>query len=91
MYLELEAGQVRNERGKGHLEWREKVVRVGGWGVLIYKSVSDLNVTIGQPRDLNFLGRTTFTGSNFFVVCIAHVKNFPFNFLVFHKEIRKKT
>ena len=33
---------------------------VDQWGVLIYKSVSDLNVTIVQPRDLNFRGRITF-------------------------------
>ena len=29
------------------------------WGVLIYKSVSDPNVTIVQPRDMNFRGRNT--------------------------------
>ena len=61
------------------------------WGVLIYKSVSDLNVTIVQPRDMNFRGRTTYTGSNFFIVYFACVKNFPFNFLVFQKETEKKT
>ena len=53
------------------------------WGVLIYKSVSDLNVTMVQPRDMNFRGRTTFTWSNFFVVRFARVKNCSFNFLVF--------
>ena len=56
---------------------------VSWWGVLIYKSVSDLNVTIVQPRDINFRGRTTLTWSNFFIVRFARVKNIPFNFLVF--------
>ena len=51
-------------------------VRLLPWGVLIYKSVSDLNVTIGQPRHLNFRGRTIFIRSNFFVVCFARHKNF---------------
>ena len=50
-----------------------------GWGVLIYKSVSDLNVTIVQPRDMNFRARTTLTGSNFFFIHFACIKNFPFN------------
>ena len=53
------------------------------WGVLICKSVSVPNVTIVQPRDINFRGRTTFIGSNFFIVCFARIKNFSFNFLVF--------
>ena len=62
-------------------EPRKKVL--GHWGVLIYKSVSDLYVTIVQPRDMNFRGRITITRSNFFIVRFARVKNFPFNFLVF--------
>ena len=53
-------------------------VRLLGWGVLIYKSVSDLNVTIVQPRDMNFRGRTTFIKSNFFIVRFTRVKNFLF-------------
>ena len=53
------------------------------WGVLIYKSVSDLNVTIVQPRNMNFMGKTAFIWSNFFIVRFAHIKNLPFNFLVF--------
>ena len=61
------------------------------WGVLIYKSVSGLNVTIVQPRDMNFSGRTTFIGSNFFINHFACVKIFPFNFLVFQKKTKKKT
>ena len=59
------------------------LMRPSQWGVLIYKRVSDLIVTIVQPRDMNFKGRTTFTGSNFFIVHFPRVKNFPFNFLVF--------
>ena len=35
------------------------------WGVLIYKSVSDLNVTIVQPRNMNIKGKTTFIWSHF--------------------------
>ena len=61
------------------------------WGVLIYKSVSDPNVTIVQPKDMNFSGRTSLIGSNFFIVHFARIKNFPFNFLVFQKKTKKKT
>ena len=68
---------------------------ISRWGVLIYKSVSVLNVNIGQPRDLNFRGRTTFTGSNVFVIRFAHHKNCPFikgfKILVFLKKTEKKT
>ena len=52
------------------------------WGVLIYKSVSDPNVTKIQP-DINFRGRTTYIGSNLILVRFARVKNFLFNFLLF--------
>ena len=58
--------------------------------MFIYKSVSDLNVTIVQPRDMNFRDRISFTGSNFFIVRFARIKNFPFNFLVFLKENREE-
>ena len=68
-----------------------KGIRTLDWGVLIYKSVSDLYVTIRQPRDLNFRGRNTFKGSNFFVIRFARHKNCPFNFLVFCKETKNKT
>ena len=61
------------------------------WGVLIYKSVSDLNVTIGKPKHLNFRGRTKINGSNFFVVRFAHHKNCSFIFLVFYMKTKKKT
>ena len=44
-------------------------------GVLIYKSVSDFNVTIGQPGEDNFMGRTAFVKSNFVTVRFAHTKN----------------
>ena len=27
-------------------------------GVFIYKSISDLNITIVEPRDTNFMGKT---------------------------------
>ena len=46
------------------------------WGVFIYKSVSDLNITILQPKDMNFMGRNTFTGSNFFHIRFVHTKNY---------------
>ena len=45
----------------------------GHWGVLIYQSVSDLNVTMVQPRDMNIMGKITFTWSKFFVARFAHV------------------
>ena len=68
------------------------------WGVLIYKSVADLIVTIVQPREMNFKGRTTFIWSIFFIIHFARVKNFPFNFFPFNsfplisfKENREKT
>ena len=41
--------------------------KVWDWGVLKYKSVPDLNVTIVEPRYLNFRGRATVIRSNFFV------------------------
>ena len=44
-------------------------------GVLIYKSVSDFYVTIVQPGDDDFMGRTTFAKSNFVTVRFAHAKN----------------
>ena len=53
------------------------------WGVVIYKSFSDLNVTTVQPKELNFSGKTFFIWSNFFIVRFARVKNFPFYFFVF--------
>ena len=63
----------------------------GEWGVLIYKSVSDLTVTIVQPRDMDFMNKTTLTVSNFFIVRFARVKKFFFNFLVFRKKTDYKT
>ena len=48
-------------------------------GVLIYKSIFDFNVTIVQPRDDDFMGRTAFAMSNFVTVHFAHAKNY-FNF-----------
>ena len=53
------------------------------WGVLIYKSFSYLNVTIVQPRVMNFRGRTSLIRSNFIIIRFARLKNFTFNFLVF--------
>ena len=44
-------------------------------GVLIYKSVTDLNVTIVQPGDDDFMGRTAFAMSNIASVRFAHAKN----------------
>ena len=48
--------------------------------VFLYKSVSDLSVTIVQPRDMNFRGGTTLIRSNFIIFRFAHIKNFPCNF-----------
>ena len=67
------------------------LILLSGLDVFVYKSVFDLNVTIIQPRDMNFMGRTTFTWSNFSIVCFARFKNFPFNFFVFQRETEKKT
>ena len=44
-----------------------------GWGVFMYKSVSDLNVTIVQPRDMNFM-------ANFFIARFARIKDYPLSF-----------
>ena len=65
--------------------------RASGWGVLKYESYSDLDVTIVQPRDMDFRSRTTFTGSNFFAIRFTRVKNIPFNFLVFQRKTERKT
>ena len=54
-------------------------------GVYSYTKVS----LILMLRDMNFRGRTTFNGSNFFFVCFAHLKNCPFHFLVFKKTDNK--
>ena len=51
------------------------IIRSSHSGVLIYKSVSDFNVTIGQPGDDNFMGRTAFVESNFVTVRFAHTEN----------------
>ena len=45
-------------------------------GVLIYKSVFDFNVTIVQPGEDDFMGRTTFAMSNFVSVRFAQAKNY---------------
>ena len=45
--------------------------------MLIYKSVSDLNITIVLPRNMNFMGRATFVGSNFFIVVLPMKFMFP--------------
>ena len=39
--------------------------------MLLYKSFSDLYVTIVQPRDMNFRARITLTVSNFIIVRFA--------------------
>ena len=61
------------------------------WGVLVYKSVSDLNVTVVWPRNMNFRGRTNFTWTNFCFVHFECVKSFSISFLVFKKGTEKKT
>ena len=59
------------------------------WGVLIYKSDYDLDVTLVQPRDVDFRSRTIFIGLNFFAIRCARVKNIPFNFLVFQRKTER--
>ena len=44
-------------------------------GIHVYKNVSDRNVTIVQPEDKNFMGRTASTRSNIFLVHFLRVKN----------------
>ena len=75
---------------------RQREREVARWVVLIYKSVSDVNVTMVQPSYINFRGRTTFTWSNFFIVRFAHTKKCYFYFLCFllcfslkYKEIKR--
>ena len=48
---------------------------MGHSGVLIYKSIFDFNVTIVQPGDDHFMGRTAFAMSNFVTVRFAQAKN----------------
>ena len=50
------------------------LILLSGLDVFVYKSVFDLNVTIVQSRDMNFMGRTTFVESNYFIVHFAHKK-----------------
>ena len=52
--------------------------------VFIYKSVSDLNVTIVHPRDINILSKTIFTLLKFSMVYSAHNKNSSFYVLCFY-------
>ena len=55
--VKMGKGQRRDGQ-RGHPDGQRLGLRQ--WGVVIYKSISDPNVTIVQPRDLNFRGRTTF-------------------------------
>ena len=57
----------------------------------VYKSVSDLGITIIQPRDVDFRSRTTSTELNFFAILFACVKNTPFNYIIFYRETERKT
>ena len=41
-------------------------VEISHSGVLIYKTASDCPDTRDQPREMDFMGRTAFTGSKFF-------------------------
>ena len=68
-----------------------KYVVSSGWGVSIYKSVSDLIVTIGQSRDMNFMDKIAFIGLNFIFLRLAQVKNYPFNFFVILERNKKET
>ena len=59
------------------------LILLSGLDVFVYKSVFDLNVTIVQSRDMNFMGRITFDKSNYFIVYFAHTKNYSFYLLCF--------
>ena len=43
-------------------------------GVLIYKTVSDRLVTREQPREMDIMGRTAFTGSKFIYLSFFYSK-----------------
>ena len=60
------------------------------WGVLIYKSVSDLYVTIVQPRDMNIRGRVTFSGQISFLFVLHASKTVPLISLYFKRKQRRK-
>ena len=54
----------RFEKKSGIKNFRNLTDKLGPplprWGVLIYNSVSDLNVTIVQPRPTNFMDKIAF-------------------------------
>ena len=61
---------------RGEKEEKESHKTTPESGVLIYKSVFDFNVTIVQPGDDDFMGRTPFAMSKFVSVRFAHAKNY---------------
>ena len=58
--------------------------------VYSYTKVSDLNITMGQAKDLNFRGRTINTRSNFFSFVLHATKTVPLISLYFERKQRRK-
>ena len=58
-------------------------VHLSLYDVFIYKSVTNLNVTIVQPRNMNIMCKTSFIRSKFFIVHFALTKNCSLYFLCF--------
>ena len=54
-----------------------------GRHVFMYTSVFDRIVTIVRVGIMNIMGRTTLTGSNFFIFCLAGNKNDSLSLLCF--------
>ena len=76
---------------------KKNIIRTFEQDVFIYKSVSDFNVTIVKPRDMNFMGKITYIWLNFVIVRFAHTKKCSLYFLCFllcfllkYKEIKGK-
>ena len=70
--------------------YRLNISNMSHSGVLIYKSVSDFIVTIGQPGDDDFMGRTPFAMSKFVSVRFAHAKTIFTYFLLLSTIFAKR-
>ena len=67
--------------------WRKRVLL----GCVHNKSVSDLNVTIAQPRNMNIIGKNVSIGLNFSFLSFARIKNLPFDIYSILKRNKEKT
>ena len=67
--------------------WRSLLAPMVKWGVFIYKSFSDLYVTLVQPRDKNVMRKIIFTWSKYFNIYFAHIKNCSLFFSLFSFKI----